>query len=123
MSATLTLRAALRAHPYPCQFINDAGSAAGMLLRVKDTTGLLADSFVARWKGPEALAFCQQHAAELIPGRCVDLVVNRIRAIGDELRADVLSCSLAPLAPSWKESPATPAAHAITAQAATKSIA
>ena len=97
----LTLRCALRARPYPCRFSNDDGSAAGMLLHVTDTTGLFTGGVIARWIGPDALAFCQQHSAELIPGRCVDLQLSRLRAIGDELRADVLSCSLAPLAPSW----------------------
>ena len=120
----LTLRAALRARPYMSQFTADTPCfKAGILLRVKDVNGLLADSFVARWKGLEALAFCQQHADELIPGRCVDLVVNRIRAIGDEVRADVQHCSLAPLPPSWIYTPTPPAAQAIPAQAATKTIA
>ena len=95
---TITLRCALRSRLYPCQC---AGGEPGMLLHLNDATGLIKGSFVAIWRGPEALAFKEQHHAELIPGRCVDLTVNRIRAIGDKVRVDVLSCSLAPLPPSW----------------------
>ena len=99
---TLTLRCALRARPYPCRLSREDGSAAGMLLRVKDTTGLIADGFIARWIGPDALAFCQQHSTELIAGRCLDLQLTRLRAIGNELRADVQQCGLAP---SWQGKP------------------
>lgn len=96
---TLHTRAALRARPYPCQ---TTGKEPGMLLCVKDTGGLIESSFVAVWRGPAALDFCRQHAADLVAGRCLDIEVNRLRATKDELRADVHTCSLAPLAPSWQ---------------------
>lgn len=95
---TLTLRCALRARPDPCQC---AGGERGMRLLVIDTTGLIPGSFIAVWRGDEAPAFVDQHRADLIPGRCVDLQLIRVRAVADGLRADVLQCSLAPLAPSW----------------------
>ena len=98
----LTLRCALTCRPYPSHIAPGGLLADCMLLRVKDTTGLIESSFVARWKGPDAVAFCQQHAAELVAGRCIDLQLTRLRILNVELRADVLGCSLAPLAPSWQ---------------------
>ena len=102
---TLHTRAALRARPYRCQ-TSATDKEPGMLLCVKDTSGLIQSSFVAVWRGPAALNFCREHAAELVAGRCLDIEVSRLRTLNNQLRADVQLCALAPLAPSWK----TPAA-------------
>lgn len=118
--ASLTLRCALRARPARCQFI---GGTEGVLLQVKDTTGLIEDSFVACLRGNAGLDLLRLHSADLIPGRCVDLQLVRLRAVHDGLRADVLQCSLAPLAPSWLHTSTNPVAQANPAQAATKTIA
>jgi hypothetical protein len=104
----LTLRCALRARPARCQFI---GGAEGILLQVKDTTGLIEDSFVACLRGNAGLDLLRLHSADLIPGRCVDLQLIRLRAVHDGLRADVLQCSLAPLAPSWQAHSHPPASE------------
>ena len=119
----LTLCAALTCRPYPSHIAPGGLLADCMLLCVRDTTGLIEGSFVAQWKGPDAVAFCQQHAAELIPGRCIYLQFTRLRALNDELRADVLGCSLAPMPPSWTNKQTPPVAQATPAQAATKTIA
>lgn len=106
--STLIARAALRARPYPCR---TSDNDPGMLLCVKDVGGLLESSFVAVWRGPEALEFCRKHSKELVPGRCLDIELSRLRMANHELRADVHACALAPLAPSWqhaKDQPANP---------------
>ena len=100
MTATLHTRAALRARPYslpPCD------KAPGVMMVMKDTSGLFHSSFVAVWRGPAALDFCREHAAELVAGRCLDIEVSRLRTLNNQLRADVQLCALAPLAPTWQK--------------------
>ena len=99
----LTTRCALRAKPYPCQFF---GGLHGVLLMVRDVGGLIEGYFTVNWAGIDALDFTTVHAAELVAGRCVYLTINRIHLFQRDIRGDVLSCSLAPLAPSWVDKPA-----------------
>jgi hypothetical protein len=96
---TLATRAALRARPYTCQTHDQK---RGIKLLVKDTSGLIQSNFVAVWIGPKALDFYERHAADLVAGRCLDLKINRLRAVDYTLNADVQLCQLAPLAPSWQ---------------------
>jgi hypothetical protein len=95
----LITRAALRARPYTCQ---TPDQKRGIKLLVKDTSGLIQSNFIAVWIGPQALDFFQQHAADLVAGRCLDLRITRLRAVDYTLSADVQLCDLAPLAPSWQ---------------------
>ena len=96
---TLHTRAALRARPYTCQTLDQK---RGIELLIKDTSGLIQSTFIAVWLGPQALQFYDKHATDLVAGRCLDLQITRLRAVNHELRADVHTCTLAPLAPSWQ---------------------
>lgn len=102
--ATLPIRAALLMRPVHC--LASDMSTPGVLLHLRDTTGLFADTFTARWMGAGATEFVKAHAAELIPGRCLDLDLCALRCFGHELRARVHSCTLAPLPPSRRQSTA-----------------
>lgn len=97
--ATLTLRACLRMRATCC--VSTDGEP-GVLLALRDTTGLLHDDLSAQWLGARAVEFMHQHLHELVPGRCVDVELHHLRAhTSAELRARVKTCALAPLAPSW----------------------
>jgi hypothetical protein len=87
--------------PGPCAASAAADAERGYILFGKDTTGALNGDFSGRWLGTQALQFVKDFEAELVPGRCVDLQVTNIRPQGAELRADIVTCQLAPLAPSW----------------------
>lgn len=100
----LKLRAALCMRAAGC--VTPDGEP-GMLLALRDTTGLLHDGLTAQWLGTAAVAFLREHLQELVPGRCLDLEIYHIRAAGQELRARVKTCELAPLAPSWVKHAAT----------------
>lgn len=97
--ATLKLRAYLRMRATCCV---DRDGNTGLLLALRDTTGLLQDDLTACWIGADALEFMHQHLRELVPGRCLDLALHHLHAhTGAELRARVQACALAPLPPSW----------------------
>jgi hypothetical protein len=75
-----------------------------MLLSVRDVTGVFADYLALAWIGPEGVAFMKAHEAELVPGRCVDIEIYKVRSAntpaGAELSGRIKSCELAPKAPS-----------------------
>jgi hypothetical protein len=76
----------------------------GMLLSIRDVTGVFDDYLALAWLGPEGLAFMKANEAELVAGRCVDLEIYRVRSAntpaGAELGGRIKSCALAPKAPS-----------------------
>lgn len=96
--ATLHICAALRMRASSCAV---AGGERGMVLALRDTTGVFADDMAAIWLGPDAARFFDQHATELTAGRCVNLELYGIKRGPNELRARIKSCQLAPKAPSW----------------------
>ena len=97
--ATLKLRACLRMRAACCV---DMDGNPGVLLALRDTTGLLQDDLAAYWIGADALEFMHQHLRELVAGRCLDVELHHLHAhAGVELRARVKACALAPLPPSW----------------------
>ena len=77
-------------------------------MHLRDTSGLFADTLTVKWMGEDALTFLAEHYDAMPPGRCLDLQINGLRAFGHVVRARVQSCSLAPLAPSWKRPAPTP---------------
>ena len=95
---TLHICAALRQRASGCV---DGQGQRGMVLALHDTTGVFADDLAAQWIGPEAAAFLDTHAAELVPGRCVDLELYHLKRGPNELRARIKSCQLAALPVSW----------------------
>lgn len=82
------------------------GQRSGVLLPVlerdpKDPRVIL-NQLLAKWKGPEALAFYDANRAELRAGRPLLLKLDRLRGgASGEWEATVLSCELAPVARSW----------------------
>lgn len=108
-AATLALRASLLTRAYSC---TTADQQRGLLLSVRDVTGVFAEDLRLTWLGANAITFLDTHKADLVPGRCVDLQVNAICPAGHELRGQIQACELAPLPPSWlkhqaNQSPAT----------------
>lgn len=99
--ALVCVRVFLRMRPGPCAASALADAERGYILFGKDTTGALNGDFSGRWLGAQAMQFIKDHEAELVPGRCVDLQVTNIRPQGAELRAEIVTCQMAPLAPSW----------------------
>ncbi len=99
--ALIQVRVFLRGRPGPCVASPSLDAERGFFISGEDTTGALRGDFVGRWLGPVALQFVKDHDAELVPGRCVDLQVTQVRSAGKELRADIVSCQMAPEAPSW----------------------
>ena len=95
------LRAALRMKALTCL---DAARQPGVLLLLRDTTGLLMVDLTAYWLGDDALRYLDAHRADLLPGRCVDVQLSSLhiaqRGGRPELQALVHSCLLAPPAPS-----------------------
>lgn len=95
----------LRTRPYVAR--NNQGDVALLLPvveRVKDEatgTWVSLNELTAVWKGDEAVQFHDAHAADLVPGRGLELELDRLRAAGVEWRATVTRLQLAPLAPSW----------------------
>lgn len=94
----LKLRAVLRMRASPCR---TQGGERGLLLALRDTTGLFAEVVEAVWIGPDAVAFHERHQKELIAGRGLDLEIDRLVAQAGTVVARVKSCALAPLAQSW----------------------
>lgn len=121
ITATLTLRAALLMRPARC--LSTDQSTPGVVMHLRDTSGMFYDTLTVMWMGQDATNFLSEHYDAMPAGRCLDLQINGLRAHGNELRARIQNCSLAPLAPSWKESLTTPVALANPVQAATKTIA
>lgn len=76
----------------------------GMLLSVRDVTGVFYDYLALAWLGEEGLAFMKDNEAELVAGRCVDIEIYRVCSAntpaGTELSGRIKSCALAPKAPS-----------------------
>ncbi|MES2972408.1 MAG: hypothetical protein V4757_02320 [Pseudomonadota bacterium] len=99
--AVIALRAFLTMRPTGVVAGTALDSERGLLFVARDTSGLFPNGFSAAWIGPEAAKFYEEHAAELKPGRCVDLEIYHVRPVNAELRARVKSCALAPLPPSW----------------------
>ena len=96
--APLQLRAVLRMRASSCRA---PGGQRGMVLALRDISGLFAEVIEAVWIGPDAVAFHEQHQTDLIAGRSLDLEIDRFVAHADTLVARVKSCTLAPLPPSW----------------------
>ena len=96
--ATISICAALRMSATSC---TTPGGVRGMVLALRDTSGLFPDGLSAQWLGPDAAAFLDAHRLELVAGRCVDLEIYHIRLASNELRARIKHCQLAPLPPSW----------------------
>lgn len=99
--ATIHLHAALRQRATTCR--GDDG-LTGMLLALRDVGGALHAELTAVWMGGEGLRFMQEHAADLVAGRCVDVQVYRlcphyIDGRG-ELRARIAACRVLPKSPS-----------------------
>jgi len=90
--------AALRMRAYSCVAPD---GRHGMRLSVIDTAGLYPNGLCAQWLGDEAAAFLEQHQAELVPGRCLDLEIYYVQAFNGELHARVRTCTLAVLPSSW----------------------
>jgi hypothetical protein len=90
-----------------------AGERVGVRLpvveRAQDDGGrwVVINTLLAKWKGPAALAFFDAHQAELIPGRGLELELDRLRGTDGEWVAHVATCALAPLPPSWRTRDAT----------------
>jgi hypothetical protein len=61
------------------------------------------NELLAVWKGDEALAFYAKHQADLIPGRGLELELDRLRGVDRDWRANVTRLELAPLPPSWQK--------------------
>jgi len=61
------------------------------------------NELVAIWKGPAALAFYDQHQAQLVPGRGLELELDRLRGQDGAWRGHVTRLALAPLPPSWQK--------------------
>jgi hypothetical protein len=94
----LKLRAVLRMRASCCR--TPAGER-GVLLALRDLSGLFAEVIEGVWIGPAAVAFLEQHQTELVAGRGLDLEIDRFVAQADAVVARIKSCQLAPLPPSW----------------------
>lgn len=95
----------LRTRPYVAR--NARGEPALLLPvveRIKDEDSgawVTLNELTAVWKGEGALQFHAMHASDLVPGRGLELELDRLRTAGTEWRANVVHLQLAPLAPSW----------------------
>lgn len=96
---TITIRAALLMKPASCMAADM--TTPGVVLHLRDVTGVIVDSFTAYWMGTPAQLFLNTHCKQLTAGRCLDLQLFRLLALNAELIAQVSACDLAPLAPSW----------------------
>lgn len=100
-AVAIKLRAFLTSKPTECVAGATLESERGVILVGRDTTGQLSGTFRAQWLGACATDFFKANQPDLVPGRCVDLELHHIKPKGDELRAHVIACQLAPKAPSW----------------------
>lgn len=95
---TLPIRAYLRMRAGTCMA---ADTTRGVVLTLRDTGGLFPEGITVQWLGKDAAAFYDQHQAELVSGRCLDMELYHFRSVQGQLRASVKTCQMAPLAPSW----------------------
>jgi hypothetical protein len=72
---------------------------------------VVINTLLAHWKGPQALAFFDQHQADLRAGRPLHLELDRLRGHDGEWHASVTRCELAPVAPSWRKDEPEPQAQ------------
>lgn len=74
-----------------------------VLLALGDCSKVYRDAIRAEWHGDEAVAWFDQHHAELKPGRALRVEFAALWARNDEIKAKVASCELAPIPPSWRK--------------------
>lgn len=79
----------------------DSEGRRAVLLPLRDVSRFYKSDLCARWRGPDALAWLDQHQNELRPGRPLSVEFSAVWVRDGELRAEVSSCCLAPLPPSW----------------------
>jgi hypothetical protein len=97
----IRIRAFLTMRPIECTTSASLDAQRGLILRGRDTSGLLAGDFCAQWLGADAIQFLKDHHDELKPGRALDLEVYSVKPVNSEHRGHVKTCQLAPLPPSW----------------------
>jgi hypothetical protein len=82
-----------------------AGERIGMWLPVverdPDDHRIVLNQLLVKWKGPEALAFFDEHQPLLRPGRPLLLELDKLRGSDGEWQALATRCELAPPPPNW----------------------
>lgn len=79
------------------------GIALPVVERIKDAEGrwISRNTMLAKWRGPEALAYFDAHRTDLRAGRPLYLELDDLHGREGEWQAYVTRLELAPLAPSW----------------------